>query len=195
MIRTEFEHVEKTKANHEDLQRAIQLAIWYDNHERENRKRERYVKLIGHALRSETQIEDVASFIETLRQLNERDIAVLKKLNLVMNNDGDWRTHPDPSANDVLKVHPNTFIQRSQALAVQVAQALGQNTNTNLFSREEGFSICNRLQGFGLAHEIDTESRELPVTNYCFRPSVHGLTLLKLLGEHGPNLEFYRQQK
>jgi hypothetical protein len=118
LIRTEFEHVEKTKANHEDLQRAIQLAIWYDNHERENRKRERYVKLIGHALRSETQIEDVASFIETLRQLNERDIAVLKKLNLVMNNDGDWRTHPDPSANDVLKVHPNTFIQRSQALAV-----------------------------------------------------------------------------
>ena len=154
LIRTEFEHVERTKANHEDLQRAIQLAIWYDNHERENRKRQRYVTLIGHALRSETQIEDVASFIETLRQLNERDIAVLKKLNIVMNNDGDWRTHANPSANDVLKVHPNTFIQRSQALAVQVAQALGQNTNTNLFSREEGFSICNRLQGFGLAHEI-----------------------------------------
>ena len=195
MIKGEFRHVEKTKADHEDVQRAIQLALWFDRHERNDKKREYYVRLIGSALRDDRQVEDVASFIQTLQQLNERDVAVLKVLNLVMNKDGDWSAQPNPSMNDVLKVHPNTFTQRSQELTLQVSIALDQKTESNLFSRELAFGICNRLQGFGLAHEIETQSRELPLTTYCFRPSVQGLTLLKLLGEKVPNLELYDQRK
>jgi hypothetical protein len=34
--------------------------------------------------------------------------------------------------------------------------ALGQKIETNNFTREEGYGICNRLEGFGLAHEIQT---------------------------------------
>jgi hypothetical protein len=34
---------------HEDVQKAIQLAIWYDRHERDDAKRDRYVKLISNA--------------------------------------------------------------------------------------------------------------------------------------------------
>ena len=195
LINAEFEHIETTKVSHDDMQKAIQLIFWYDRHERDNAKRARYVKLIGNALRSEEQIQDVTSFIKTIEQLNERDVTVLKVLNKVMNKAGDWKASPDLMSRELWKIHPNTFIQRAPELSTEVAMALGQKTETNLFSREEGYSICNRLQGFGLAHYIDTQARELPVTNYSFRPSVAGLTLLKLLGENVPNLEYYHQSK
>jgi hypothetical protein len=92
---------------------------------------------------------------------------------------------------DVMKVHPNTFIQRAQELSVQIALALGQKTEKNTYTREEGYGICNRLQGFGLAHEIEVQPRELPLTNYAFRLSVQGIRLLKLLGENVPNYDNY----
>jgi hypothetical protein len=192
MIKTEFKHVEKTKANHEDVQKAIQLAIWYDAHERDNKKRERYVKLLSNALRSETQIQDVTSFVQTIEQLTESDVAVLRVVNKVMNKEGDWKGQRDPVLGDANKVHPNTFVQRAHDLAVEVARALGQETGMNsAFSREEGYGICNRLQGFGLAHPIETQSRELPLADYAFRLSVQGVRLLKLLGEPVPNFDLY----
>jgi hypothetical protein len=190
MIKSEFKHVERTKASHDDVQRAIQLAIWYDRHEWDDQKRGRYVKLIGNALRSETQVHDVASFIQTVEQLNERDVTVLKVLNKIMNKKGDWKPEHNPGG-EIMRVHPNTFIQRAQELAVQVALALGQKTESNTFSREDGYGICNRLQGFGLAHVVETQTRELPLTNYAFRLSTQGITLLKLLGEDVPNFEHY----
>ena len=190
LVKGEFNQVETTKASHEDVQKAIQLAIWYDRHERDDRKRERYVKLIGNALRSEKQVEDVATFIQTIEQLNERDMIVLKVLNKIMNKEGDWKPQPNPGVGNIMKVHANTFIQRAQELTVQIAIALGQKTETNLYTREVGYGICNRLQGFGLAHEIQ-QTRELPLTNYCFRLSTQGIRLLKLLGEEVPNFDHY----
>jgi len=194
LFKGEFHHVETTKASHEDVQKAIQLAIWYDRHERDDAKRARYVKLIGSALKSEEQIQDVASFIQTTEQLNERDLTVLRVINKVMNKDGDWKQQPTPGGRSTRKVHPNTFIQRAQELAIQVAFALDQNGANDVANREEGYGICNRLQGFGLAHEIDVQARELPLTNYAFRPSTYGIRLLRLLGEEVPNYEFYVQK-
>ena len=196
MLVMETEHLETTKASKEDIQEAIQLAMRRDAEEFNDTKRERYVRLIGNALRSEAQIQDVATFVQTVEQLTERDVTVLKVLNLVMNKQGDWKPQPypgveNPGVSNVAKVHPNTFIQRSQELAVQVAIALGQKTETNLFTREEGYTICNRLQGFGLAHEIEAHTREIPLTNYCFRLSTQGVRLLNLLGEDVPNLKHY----
>jgi len=51
--------------------------------------------------------------------------------------------------------------------------------------------ICTRLQGFGLAHEVDATARELPLANYAFRLSAQRIRLLKLLGEEVPNYECY----
>src|SRR6266478_1398466 len=81
MLVMETEHLETTKANAEDIAEAMQLAMRRDAEEFNDKKRERYVKLIGNALRDETQIQDVATFIQTLEYLNERDVAVLKALN------------------------------------------------------------------------------------------------------------------
>jgi hypothetical protein len=191
MLVMETEHLETTKASPEDVQEAIQLAMRRDAEEFNDKKRERYVKLIGNAMRSEEQIQDVATFIQTIERLNERDVIVLKVLNKIMNKEGDWKPQQNPGVGDVMKVHPNTFIQRAQELSVQIALALGQKTEKNTYTREEGYGICNRLQGFGLAHEIEVQPRELPLTNYCFRLAVQGTRLLKLLGELVPNYEYY----
>jgi hypothetical protein len=90
MLVMETEHLETTKASPEDIGEAIQLAMRRDAEEFNDQKRERYVKMIGNAWRSEEQIRDVASFIKTVEQLNERDVTVLKVLNKIMNKDGDW---------------------------------------------------------------------------------------------------------
>jgi hypothetical protein len=190
LVKGEFRNVEKTKASHEDVQKAIQLAIWYDRHERDDAKRERYVKLIGNALRSGEQIQDVATFIQTVEQLNERDIIVLKELNRIMNKDGDWRPQMNSGIGNIMKLHPTTLISRAQELSVQIAMALGQATESNLYTREIGYGICCRLQGFGLAHELE-QTRELPLTNYAFRLSTQGIRLLTLLGEKVQNYDYY----
>jgi hypothetical protein len=190
-----IENTNASKVNADDLQEAIQLAIRHDAEEFNDKKRERYVAVIGNALRSEARIRDLATFIQTVEQLGERDIAVLKVLNRVMNRDGDWTNQSGPVT--LWKIHPNVFIQRRQELAVQIAATLGQRTDLDqyghTFSHEEGYEICTRLQGFGLAHEINLSDREVPIGDYCFRLSNRGLTLLKLLGEEVPNFGRYFQ--
>lgn len=186
----ETEHLETTKASPDDVEEAIQFAMRRDAEEFNDKKRERYVKLIGNTLRSEEQVQDVVSFVQTVEQLTERDILVLKVLNKVMNKDGDWKAQQH-AARSIMKVHPNVFIQRAQELTVQIALALGQKTEATTYNREEGYGICNRLQGFGLAHAVESQTRELPLTNYVFRLSTQGLRLLELLGEDVPNLKNY----
>jgi hypothetical protein len=133
----------------------------------------------------------VATFIQTIEQLNERDVTVLKVLNKVMNKEGDWKPQPNPGIGNVMKLHPSHLISRAQELALQIAMTLGQKVETNQFTREEGYMVCLRLQGFGLANEIQPSPRELPLTNYTFQLSVHGIRLLKLLGEDVPNFNNY----
>lgn len=185
LLMAELKNLKENKASRaelDDLKEAVQLAIWHDLEEFNDNKRERYIKIIGNALRDEKQIYDLASFIQDVEQLGERDFVVLKVLNMVMNK----RTDPTRD------IHPNEFIQRRQELAVQLAIALGGEPQGPSFNREEGYDACNRLQGFGLAHEIDVEPRQVPVGNYCFRPSRRGLMLLKLIGEEVPNADKYR---
>jgi hypothetical protein len=191
----ETEHLESriddtnaSKVSADDLQEAIQLVIRHDAEEFNDKKRERYVKLVGNAVRSQVRIQDLATFVQTIEQLGERDVAV-KVLNKIMNKEGDW-TNTQSAPPTIWKIHPNIFIQRRQELAAQIAKQLGQRTDLPLgqiFSHEEGYEICTRLQGFGLAHEIEVSPREVPIGDYCFRLSNRGLTLLKLIGEDVPN--------
>jgi len=180
---------DKINVKVEDLAEAVQMAVFRDAEAFNDNKRDRYLKILGNAVRSEHEIQDLASFIRDVEILGERDLAVLKVLNQVMNKPEDTgiATHG--------KLHPNHFIQRRQELAVQMAQTLGQRTDSPNdripFSHEEGYSICARLQGFGLAHEITLSAREVPTGDYCFRPSKRGLMLLKLIGEDVPNWHQY----
>jgi hypothetical protein len=186
----ETEHLESTRVSVEDAAQAAQMVMRRDAEEFNDAKRERYLKVFGNALRSKDQIASIVSYIESIHQMTERDFIVLQVVNKVMNKQGDWKAQHDPVMGQVAKLHPSTPISRAQELSVQIAIALGQATERNTYSREEGYSICNRLQGFGLAHEME-QTRELPLTNYVFRLSVQGVMLLRLLGEDVPNYEHY----
>jgi hypothetical protein len=186
----ETEHLESTKASPEDAAQAAQLAMRRDAEEFNDAKRERYIKVFGNALRSPEAIDRIASYIESIQQMTERDFIVLQVINKVMNKSGDWKPQHDPVSGQIAKLHPTTLISRAQELSVQIAIALGQATERNTYNREEGYAICNRLHGFGLVHEME-QTRELPLANYVFRLSVQGATLLKLLGEDVPNYEHY----
>jgi hypothetical protein len=88
-------------------------------------------------------------------------------------------------------IHPNEFIQRRQELSVEMSKAVGGAFEGQSVSREEGYDACNRLQGFGLAHEIELSPRQVPAGEYCFRPSRRGLMLQKLLGQEIENADKY----
>jgi hypothetical protein len=192
LVRDEFRRVGKTTVNPQEMQRAICKAIWYDRLEQDDAKRARYIKVIGNILTSEEQINDAVSFIQTIEQLNERDLIVLRVINKIMNKKNDWQgQHQQVSAGPILKLHPSTLNARAQELTVNIALALGQKTERNTYNREEGYGICCRLQGFGLAHELELQPRELPLTNYAFRLSTQGIRLLHLLGEEVPNYAHY----
>jgi hypothetical protein len=188
----EVEHVESTKADKEEMERAIHLVMWRAIEELDDRKRERYVKLIGNALKSQDQIRDVVSFVQTIEHLTERDLIVLKVMNEVMNRKDDWKPQHDPAnpAAPIMKLHHSNIISRAQGFARRVAMALGQPVEKNLYNRDVGFEICARLEGFGLAHQLSPMT-ELPITDYAYRLSERGATLLVLLGENVPNAHHY----
>ena len=186
LILAELKDIDDKKASKEelnDLRESLQLAIRHDVAEFNDRKRERYVKIIGNALRAERQIHDLASYIQDVERLGERDFVALRVLNKVMNQ--------PRSADRLRDFHPNDFISRRQELALEMAEALGIDHQSQSFSREEGYDACNRLQGFGLAHEIETSPRQVPVGDYCFRPSRRGLILLRLIGDNVANVDIY----
>ena len=190
MLVMETEHLETTKVSVEDAAQAAQIVMRRDAEEFNDAKRERYLKVFGNALRSNEAINSVASYIEAIQQMTERDFIVLQVVNRIMNRSGDWRTTGNSVLGPIPKLHPQTLIARAQELSAQIALALGQPTERDLHNREEGYAICNRLEGFGLVHEME-QTRELPLANYVFRLSVQGVTLLKLLGEDVPNYEHY----
>lgn len=193
-LEPEYEKLEKEqkqlRVEMTDLQSSIQVGIVNDGTTFDDRKRERFVSAVANATVSPSKVSDLVSFIQDTDQLNESDITALKVLNRVMNRQGDWDTVTEHQAG----LHPNTFLQRRKELAVQMAFALGK-TNKKIdgegFSREEGLGVCLRLQGFGLAEVITNETRSVPRTNYCARPTPRGLMLLRLLGEDVPNWDRY----
>lgn len=188
------EQMTRMKTDVADLQSAMQVALSLDLNEFNDAKRTRYVTMLRNATVSETRVDDVVTFIQDIERLGERELIGMKVLNKVMNRQGDWQSTVSGPPGSRPTLHPNTFIQRSQELAVQMTTALdrkGTPPPQNQFSREEGLQICLRLQGFGLAQMIQTETRQVPTANYCARPTPRGLMLLRLLGEDVPNWERY----
>lgn len=185
--------VEHMRTDVQEIQASMLISLEYDVDQFNNTKRERYISAITNAVASETKVRDLVSFIQDIEKLGERDIIGLKVLNSVMNRDGDWQDPPGPPALNVPRLHPNTFNARTQQLVVTMAQALGNPNadDTHPFSREEGLQVCLRLQGFGLAHIVSGDTREVPIANYCARPTTRGMMLLKLLGETVPNWNRY----
>lgn len=166
--------VQELKVQIPDLLEAIQVAVSRDVEAFNDTKRSRYLSVIGNALRTEQEIRDLTTFIQDVERLGDEDIDALKILHKVMTH-AKW---------DIKKpLHPNEFIQRTQELMTQATHE--QEKGGERLDREDFYSHCARLQGFGLAIEIDSPHRQVPTGDFCFRPSRRGYVLLQLLGETG----------
>lgn|SRR5579871_1405419 len=163
-----------------DLMEAIQISTWRDAESFNDVKRARYLSIIGNAIRSKQEIKDLTTFIQDVERLGEEDIDALKILHKVMTQ-ASWDTGKP--------IHPNEFIQRTQELMTQATKE--QEMSGHKVDREDFYSQCTRLAGFGLAIEIDSPHRPVPTGDFCFRPSRRGYVLLKLLGAtDGKNIPF-----
>ncbi|HWF37647.1 MAG TPA: hypothetical protein VG322_03950, partial [Candidatus Acidoferrales bacterium] len=109
-----------------------------------------------------TKDEDVASLIRDLAQLGERDIHVLAKLSLAFA--GLMLTNP--------KLPNRLFSDNNMALD-RIVEKEGD--------RDEFYSTCGRLIGFGLAVEVSWPINHTQPHERCIRPTRRGLTLLEYL--------------
>jgi len=186
--------VAKMRTDINEIQSAMRLSIQYDVDEFNDVKRARYISAIAVSISNQTKVHDLATYIQDIEKLGERDITGLGVLNRIMNRESDWKDAPSPAIFNPPRLHPNTFIHRAAELSAAMTEALAGKSAGSLgqaFSREDGLQICYRLQGFGLAEVIEVSSREVPISNYCARPTSRGLMLLKLIGQPVPNWNRY----
>ncbi len=108
--------------------------------------------------------EDVASLIRDLAQLGDRDIEVLGKLNLAF---GGLMLN-DP------KLPSKLFTDNNEGLDRIVRGEI---------DRDEFYSTCGRLIGFGLAIEESWPMNHTQPHERCIRPTRRGLSLLGYLGK------------
>lgn len=110
--------------------------------------------------------QNAMDFIRAVSQLADRDLRVLNILNSV--NADNMKTYSN--------LHdPNPFTQRIEDVFKRVQQAG--------IHRDDFYSSCKRLEGFGLAIELPRNISRMQPGDYCFRPTRPGERLLALLGD------------
>jgi hypothetical protein len=137
----------------------------------EAKKIKRFAAILGNSVAPNDELdvsEDVSDFIRAVAQLSERDIQALQILYSVFA--------------DVVKVYPNlhdpnVFTERAGQLLKKVDESK--------IHRDDFYSYCKRLEGFGLAIEVPRNTSRMAPGDYCFRPTRRGLKLLSLLEEFG----------
>jgi hypothetical protein len=152
-----------------EIQSAMRLSIQYDVDEFNDAKRARYISAITVSISSQTKVHDLATYVQDIEKLGERDIIGLEVLNRIMNRESDWKDAPSPAVFNPPRLHPTTFTHRAAELSAAMTEALTGKSAGSLgqaFSREDGLQICYRLQGFGLAEVIEVSPREVrfPIT-------------------------------
>src|SRR5882762_6165434 len=109
--------------------------------------------------------DDLVGFVRDIVNMTSKDVEVLRLLAEVF---GDViATAPNLDA-------PDMFTPRMSDLRKAVDQRM---------HRDDFYSHCERLSGFGLAIELPRNPAALSPDEYCFRPTRRGLTLLRLLGD------------
>jgi hypothetical protein len=108
--------------------------------------------------------QDAAEFIRTVSQLSDRDIQVLDLL--CSSSAHLLASYTNPA-------DPNPFIDVWSA-AVRMADEAK-------LARDDFYSSCKRLEGFGLAIELPRNPSRLNPGDYSFRPTRRGEKLYSLL--------------
>jgi hypothetical protein len=107
---------------------------------------------------------DLPSFVKALAQLGEKDMQALR----ILHNTYRDVTKVYPNLND-----PNPFTEKAKEL-LKGAEGEG-------FHPDDFYAHCRRLEGFGLAMEVPRNPSRMGIGEYCFRPTLMGLRLARLL--------------
>jgi len=147
------------------FQEAVAMACEESSRATTTKKVERMAEVLAGSLtptRWSPNDEDVAALIRDLAQLSDRDIQVLEKLSTafggLMLNDSAWLD--------------NLFTDNNSALE-RIIREQGD--------RDEFYSTCGRLIGFGLAVDVTWPVNRTQPHERCIRPTRRGLALLAYL--------------
>jgi hypothetical protein len=131
------------------------------------RKVENFAAILGYsAAEGEIRIsfEDASAFIRDLAQLGDADVEALKILYVNQSplfQRGTVPTDPNPYTEIIGEVH--NAVDRAG------------------ISREEFYSRCSRLNGFGLAIEVMRNNGRMAPGDHCFRVTKRGAQLIEML--------------
>lgn len=109
--------------------------------------------------------DDAAAFIRDIAQLGESDIEALRLL---------YENQSGISAGfGRVPLDPNAYTERLQDLLVGVDQAH--------IDRDDFYSRCARLTGFGLVLEVQRNDRRQAPADHCFRLTARGRKLIQII--------------
>jgi hypothetical protein len=112
--------------------------------------------------------EDLSSFVREVAYLDDGDIQMLQVMGEVYRP--AIQNRPDLSDPNEFTLLIAGFLRRTDELKI---------------TRDDVYSRCSRLSGFGLAVELQRVDTRMSISDHCFRPTQRGLRLLKLLTQRG----------
>jgi hypothetical protein len=129
-------------------------------------KIKRFAAILGHSLTKEkaTNWDDAAAYIRDIAQLGDRDIKALEIL---------YSVQKDLFLGKNLAYEPNEYTERN-AEVLKLAHESGM-------PRDEFYSRCGRLNGFGLAIEVQRNEFRVSPGDHCFRLTTRGRELISIL--------------
>jgi len=129
-------------------------------------KVKRFAKVLGHSLTSHRNVQwdEAAAYIRDIAQLTEQDVNVLRILHSVQK---------ELFLGKNIALSPNSYTERNNDV-LDLAHKSG-------IPRDEFYSRCGRLHGFGLAIEVQRNDSRVSPGDHCFRLTTRGRDLISIL--------------
>lgn len=130
-------------------------------------KIKRFAAILGFGLvnnKTDQEWEDAAAYIRTLDEISEADIEAMKLLYSIQ------AELLRPNKNDY---DPNQFTLTMGKILVKV--------DKSGMTRDEFYSRCARLQGYGLVISVEKNIARNRPKDYCFRLTFSGKNLVEML--------------
>jgi hypothetical protein len=163
MINTEI----KAKLDSPQFTEALFLAMEETGRTLSRKKIDRYASILANSLRSDEQVDspiDLSTLVRDVSQLADEDVRVLGILQSIF---------ADVIAHQPILHDPNSFTEKMDDFRRAI-------TSSKLHP-DDFRAVCERLSGFGLAAEVLRNTSRMGLNDFCYRPTLRGLKLLKLL--------------
>jgi hypothetical protein len=126
----------------------------------------RFAAILGHTLTTErkTSWDDAAAYIRDIAQLGDRDIKALQIL---------YSVQKDLFLGRNLALDPKSYTEKNGEV-LKLAHESGM-------PRDDFYSRCSRLNGFGLAIEVQRNDARVSPNDHCFRLTTRGRELVSII--------------